>query len=406
MATATMAATEASQSATLPSRQPFRVRTLTAGVTLDDLHDLRSVEAAIATLKRGRARLEAAGYEVQTVRIATSPFSAAMSDGQRGEALRALQSLDALLQAQDVIASIGPCAVKGLQSAELAAWITELLGTTTRIATSVSVASTSSGIDDDCTRAAAEAIVKISRAAPDGAGNFRFAAAACVPAGTPFFPVAWHEGPRSLAVGLESPGVVESAISNAPSRESATLRLRSALNQALMPVERLAEAFAAEEGCAYLGIDTSPAPALDRSIGAALESFMHKPFGSSGTVDACAVVTAALRSLDVKTCGYAGLMLPVVEDLVLAQRAIEGRFGMHDLLLYSSVCGTGLDLVPLPGDTSVETVERIICDTAALSTRWSKPLAARLLLVPGKKAGELVEFADPLLTGARVMDAG
>jgi uncharacterized protein (UPF0210 family) len=90
---------------------------------------------------------------------------------------------------------------------------------------------------------------------------------------------------------------------------------------------------------------------------------------------------------------------------VLARRASEGRFDLRDLLLFSSVCGTGLDVVPIPGDTPVDVVERIIRDTAALASRWDKPLSARLYLVPGKKAGERVEFSNPELTGCRVMSA-
>jgi uncharacterized protein (UPF0210 family) len=114
-------------------------------------------------------------------------------------------------------------------------------------------------------------------------------------------------------------------------------------------------------------------------------------------------VTSALKSLDVRTCGYAGLMLPVLEDPVLARRASEGRYTVSDLLLYSSVCGTGLDVVPIPGDTPAERIARVMRDTATLSTRLAKPLSVRLLPITGKEAGDLVTFDDPLLTSCRVM---
>ena len=76
---------------------------------------------------------------------------------------------------------------------------------------------------------------------------------------------------------------------------------------------------------------------------------------------------------------------------------------MQDLLLYSSVCGTGLDVVPLPGDTPVEVVARIIQDVATLSARLRKPLSARLFLIPGKTAGQVAHFDDPYLTDSAVM---
>jgi uncharacterized protein (UPF0210 family) len=135
---------------------------------------------------------------------------------------------------------------------------------------------------------------------------------------------------------------------------------------------------------------------------------MRQPFGGHGTVDACATVTAAIRTLTVKTCGYAGLMLPVLEDPILARRASEGRFNLRDLLLFSSVCGTGLDVVPIPGDTPVEVLERIVRDTAALAARWTKPLSTRLFLVPGKKAGEMATrtlVLDPLIRRNLILTA-
>ena len=127
------------------------------------------------------------------------------------------------------------------------------------------------------------------------------------------------------------------------------------------------------------------------------------PFGSAATLNACATLTAAIKSLSVKLCGYSGLMLPVLEDPVLAQRASEQRFTVRDLLLYSSVCGTGLDVVPVPASTSEVTLTGLILDVAALSSRLRKPLSVRLLLVPGKEAGEVATFDSPLLTPCKVM---
>ncbi len=97
-------------------------------------------------------------------------------------------------------------------------------------------------------------------------------------------------------------------------------------------------------------------------------------------------------------------MLPVLEDPLLAQRAGEGRFSVRDLLLYSSVCGTGLDVVPIPGDTPVHSIAALLRDVAALSSRLRKPLSARLFLVPGKKVGEIARFTDHvMLTDSVVM---
>jgi uncharacterized protein (UPF0210 family) len=96
-------------------------------------------------------------------------------------------------------------------------------------------------------------------------------------------------------------------------------------------------------------------------------------------------------------------MLPVLEDDVLAARAAEGRYGIRELLLYSSICGTGLDVVPLPGDAPVDAIEGVLLDVAALATRLAKPLSARLLLAPGLRAGDRTAFESRYLTNSRVL---
>jgi uncharacterized protein (UPF0210 family) len=97
-------------------------------------------------------------------------------------------------------------------------------------------------------------------------------------------------------------------------------------------------------------------------------------------------------------------MLPVLEDQVLAQRSGEGLYGLDSLLLYSAVCGTGLDTVPLPGDVSVDELAAILLDVSTLALVADKPLTARLMPIPGKQAGELTDFDFPYFANGRVLD--
>jgi len=248
-------------------------------------------------------------------------------------------------------------------------------------------------------------MLAVAGAVADGKGSFRFAAAANIPAGTPFFPVGWHEGTSSLAIGCESADLVRAAFAGATDVEDGRRRLTESMTAELRAVEKIAAAIAAEERVRYGGIDPSPAPMGAVSIGAALEALSHVPFGDAGTLRACAVVTEVLKSIPVLQCGYAGLMLPVLEDQVLAKRAIEGRYGLRDLLLFSSVCGTGLDVVPIPGDTPIDTLANIILDVAAQSVKLKKPLSARMYLIPGARAGDPVHSGDPMLVDAVVFRA-
>jgi uncharacterized protein (UPF0210 family) len=101
--------------------------------------------------------------------------------------------------------------------------------------------------------------------------------------------------------------------------------------------------------------------------------------------------------------GFSGVMLPVLEDATLARRNAEGAYTLRDLLAFSAVCGTGLDTIPLPGDTAPEQIAGVLAEVAALSAALGKPLTARLLPLPGLRAGEMTQFDDPYLVNTRVM---
>jgi uncharacterized protein (UPF0210 family) len=168
------------------------------------------------------------------------------------------------------------------------------------------------------------------------------------------------------------------------------------------PIIATGQVLASEFGLAFGGIDFSPAPLGGDSIVTAMELAGYGPIGSSGTVAVAAAITSALKSTGLPTCGYSGLMLPVLEDAVLGKRWEEGLINTHQLLLYSAVCGTGLDTLPLPGNTDLEVIARLLLDVAILALRLNKPLSARLFPVPGKYAGERTEFTSPYLTNTLV----
>jgi uncharacterized protein (UPF0210 family) len=384
-------------------RHACRVRTITAGVPLPAGADARSLEQPLAMLARARARFESEGYEVQTLRITTPAIVAATPARDRRALADALVEMDAHAAQHGVRIGIGPLLTDDRLDEGLPDWAAELVSRARLMNCSIAVATPDGGAMPKAAETAARTMQAIARVGSGGLANFRFAAAANVPPGTPFFPVGYHAGAASLGIGLEGAGVIGAAAAGAADSAGALAAVRAALGEVCRDVERIAAAIAAEERVRYGGIDPSPAPGMDRSIGAALEALIGAPFGAGGTLEACAAITGVLKTLEVRTCGYAGLMLPVPEDPRLAQRESEGRFGLNDLLLYSSVCGTGLDCIPLAADTPLESLTRIIRDTAALAAKWRKALSVRAMLVPGKHAGELVSFDDPLLTACRVL---
>ncbi|MBA2683193.1 MAG: DUF711 family protein [Gemmatimonadaceae bacterium] len=396
---------DSSLASSAPASRGVRVRTITAGVAMEHKLDRDAVVRALEMLARAKTRFEAEGYEVQTTRITMPPVIAVLDARARRAALADIAAIDALVASKGAVCSLGPVLIADRADDDLASWSAEMVKATTSTSFSVMVASAAGGVHARAARSAAEVMHAVAGAVPDGKGSFRFAAAANIPAGTPFFPVGWHEGTSSLAIGMESADLVRAAFADATDVEDGRRRLTERMTTELRAVEKIASASAAGEKVRYGGIDPSPAPMGDVSIGAALEALSHVPFGDAGTLRACAVVTEVLKSIPVLQCGYAGLMLPVLEDKVLAKRAIEGRYGLRDLLLFSSVCGTGLDVVPVPGDTSMETLANIILDVAAQSVKLRKPLSVRLYLAPGAKVGDPMHVNDPLLTDAIVFRA-
>lgn len=381
----------------------FQIRTITAGVSLTDLSDTASIESAIQFLLEAREEFKSKGYEVQTLRIATQPLYQYLNGKTYEEALPYLIRLDNLVKKDGLILSIGPIIKDDYPGFDIPDWSVKLINRTETINFSISIADKENGILGNSVHHAASTISAIASETKGGEGNFRFAALANCQPGIPFFPAAYHHGQNSFAIGIESPNILTDVFKKGP-EDKVKENLKVELEKVLKPIETIGMAIAKSKKWMYDGIDTSTAPGLDASIGEAIETLTGQPFGSASTLFACAMITDVLKSLDVKRCGYSGLMLPVIEDKVLAQRASEGRFSVQELLLYSSVSGTGLDVVPLPGETSITTIENLLIDVASLSLKYTdKALSARLFLIPGKKAGEMVTFENPYLTSCKVM---
>jgi uncharacterized protein (UPF0210 family) len=257
--------------------------------------------------------------------------------------------------------------------------------------------------------ACAKAVKQLAQSTPQGFGNLRFAATAHCPPNIPFLPAAYHVGGVArFAIAVQAADVVVEAFSGPGSMSEIEDRLVHALEVATEPVERVARDLAQRHGYPFVGIDLSPAPfpSDEVSIGGALERAGVDHFGAPGTLYVAAMITRAIRRTKICRCGFSGLMLPVLEDSVLARRAGERPTSLHELLLYSAVCGTGLDTVPLPHDISEAELAGAYLDVAALSVALNgKPLTARLLPVPDAVAGDLTTYTFDYFSNTRVLPA-
>ena len=291
----------------------------------------------------------------------------------------------------------------GAGLAEYMAALPEMLLSSENVFGSIQVGDRAAGgINLEAVRASASIIKTLAERTEEGFGNLRFAAAANCPPHVPFYPASYYaedeanRGAPEFGIALEAADVAVRAFSRAKTQEEARADFLAMLVDEGERIAHVCSALGADHGYYFTGLDISmaPYPSPDRSIARALEMLSGAPMGGPGTLAAATFFTGALKEarINLPTVGYSGLMLPALEDQTLADRSAEGLVDMDTLLLLSAVCGLGLDTVPLPGDISEKQIERIILDMAALAIRLDKPLTARLLPVPGKKAGEPAEW--------------
>ncbi|HOU12947.1 MAG TPA: DUF711 family protein [Anaerolineae bacterium] len=380
----------------------MKIRSITVfTAATDPLDSAWFAELGSFSLAARQAYTEA-GFEVQTTRLALDGVPVRLADPVAFAVAAETLARDCGFE----YVALGPAGIEMLPRLPAMFAATHAVFATAHI-----VNPASGAVDGAVARMAARVIHEASRI-EDGFGNLRFAALANVLPGTPFFPAAYHGGGApAFAVATEAADLAV-AVGQAADLAEAHLRLRQAIEAEAARIVQVAERLAAAHGVRFGGIDFSlaPFPTPECSIGAALEGLTGQPLGAAGTLAAAATLADAIGQARFPHIGFCGLMLPVLEDAVLAQRAAEGRLHVGELLQWSAVCGTGLDTVPLPGDASEEALARLLFDVAALSVRLHKPLTARLMPLPGKLAGDTVHFdfaffADggvlPLLGDAR-----
>jgi uncharacterized protein (UPF0210 family) len=384
-------------SATPQSSNP-KVRAITAFVRLDRENYQKQIDDTLAVLGKAKAAFTSSGYEVETVRITTQPLAELVAGMPEAKALAFLRKFDDLSLKENFLPNVGPAMMHDSDDPATMHLLEQALSTLPNIEGSAIIAD-ESGIHWKTIHRTAELVKYVSEHSPRSQGTFNFAATAMLKPLGPFYPGSYHTGAgQQFAIGFEGANVVRDVfVKDKGNADAATSDLTAALTKYAAAADSVGRKVAAETGWTYVGVDPTPAPMGDVSIGAALEAFTGVRFGSSGTLTAARIITAAVKAVPQKQTGYSGLMVPVMEDKVLAQRWAEGTYNIDSLLAYSSVCGTGLDTIPLPGDVSLDQMERIYSDVASLATKWNKPLSARLQPVPGKKAGDRTTFQDPSL---------
>ena len=366
-------------------------------------------------LSMAQAEFEQKGYEVQSARIALRPVFVDLAHWSARELLEYCSYLQQLCKEHEIYyCSIGHIPANTSDSnLRRISLLTDVLTMNPALSASVQIASTAVGLRTDAALPAARVICELAQQTTEGLGNLFFAVSANCPPQTPFFPVAYHDSPDwGFSIGLQSAGLISETLRTVaqecgPGLKSlregtATARLIAALEAVGRPIAELCESWR-EHDIAYYGLDLSPAPHGEESIADAIEQVGLGYFGEAGTVAVAASITAALKGTSLRTCGYCGLMLPPIADAVISERMAEGRLTLDSLLLYSAICGSGPDSIPIPGDTAPERIAHLLLDVGALAVRLRKPLSTKLLPILGKQAGEMTTFSSPYLVNAPIL---
>jgi uncharacterized protein (UPF0210 family) len=388
-----MVATARAQDYTLP-----KVRAITGFIRLDRTRYAQQIADTLSVLRAAKAEFIRQGYEIETLRVVTQPLGQLIGGQSEADALSFLKSLDDLSAKEGFIPNVGPAMLSDADDPHAVRVLEQALSKLPNIEANTIIAG-DDGIHWKVIHETARLVHYVTEHSVHSQGNFSFTATAMLKPYAPFYPGAYFtDEDKRFSIGFQGANVVQEVFARTHGNfDAAVTELTKQLTVHARVAESIGNKIAASSGWTFMGVDPTPAPLGDVSIGAAIETYTGARFGSSGTMTAALIITTAVKAVPVKQIGYAGLMVPVMEDKRLAQRWAEDAYNTDALLAYSAVCGTGLDTVPYPGDISEEQMVRIYGDVASLAWKWKKPLSARLQPVQGKKAGDRTEFEDEYL---------
>lgn len=271
--------------------------------------------------------------------------------------------------------------------------------------TSLPLASVESGINIAALKSSAKIIKNLSE--PDPFNNLRFCVSANVKPNIPFFPAAYHLSEKpGFSLALEMADVIIEVVESFTTFKEIQDNLLMRFNQIYDELTKISIRVGRKFNIDFKGVDLSPAPypIIEKSIGTAIEKLGVEYFGANGTLTAVALINNCIPTDKEHIVGFSGFMQPVLEDYIISKRLSENKFNIDSLLLYSTICGTGLDVVPLPGDITEKELFYILLDLCTISVRLNKPLTARLMPIPGKSAGDDINFNFEYFSPSKVID--
>ncbi|MDT5059903.1 MAG: uncharacterized protein QOH63_362 [Acidobacteriota bacterium] len=420
------------QTVRMTEMEHLDIRTVTLGLSLRDCASEsieRTAERAREKIERTAARLvstvdeigDEVGIRIANKRISITPASMIVEGARsEGDYIALARAIDQAAQSVgvDFIGGYSALVHKGWTRVEsdFLDSIPEALASTERLCSSLNVATTRAGINMDAVRRTGVLIKEMAERTRErgGLACAKFVCFANAVEDNPFMAGAFHgvgEPEAVINVGVSGPGVVNHAVQHAP-RDLPLHEVAEIIKKLSFKLSRAGE-LVGREAARRLGlpfgiIDLSlaPTPTLGDSVADIIEAMGFERAGTHGTTAALALLTDAVKKggamASASVGGMSGAFIPVSEDASMIEAARVGALSLDKLEAWTSVCSVGIDMVAVPGSTSAETIAAIIADEMAIGVMNNKTTAVRIIPVPGKTVGEMVEFGG-LLGSAPIM---
>lgn len=422
--------TEILQTVRMTEMEHLDIRTVTLGLSLRDCAR-DSIAGTSECVREKIART--AGQLVRTVdeigseigirvankRIAVTPVSI-LTEGSTGNPVDLGRAIDDAAGAVgvDFVGGYSALVHKGFtrKEGEFLDSIPEALSSTERLCGSINAATTRAGINMDVVARVGRLIKEAAERTRDrgGLACAKFVCFANAVEDNPFMAGAFHgigEPEAVLNVGVSGPGVVNHAVQHAP-KDLPLHELADIIKKLSFKLARAGE-LVGREAARRLGIpfgiidlSLAPTPVPGDSVANIIEAMGFERAGAHGTTAALALLTDAVKKGGAMASnsvgGMSGAFIPVSEDAGMIEAARVGALTLEKLEAWTSVCSVGIDMVAVPGSTSAETLAAIIADEMAIGVMNNKTTAVRIIPVPGRDVGEMVEFGG-LLGSAPIM---
>ena len=400
------------------------VRTITMGISLlgcisEDgdrmctrIYDHITKEAE-CLVKTGEDLERELGVPIINKRISVTPISLIGGASNLPNYVPIARALDKAAKAVGVnfIGGFSALVSKGYTEGDrkLIASIPEALATTDIVCSSVGIGSTKAGINMDAVAEMGHIVKETARltADRDALGCAKLVIFCNPVEDNPFMAGAFHgvtEGQTTISVGVSGPGVVKHALEAVKGEPFDVVA--ETIKRTAFKITRVGQLVAQEASrrlnkqFGIIDISLAPTPAVGDSVAHVLEEMGLEACGTHGTTAALALLNDAVKKGGLMASshvgGLSGAFIPVSEDKGMIDAVTLGSLSLDKLEAMTCVCSVGLDMIAVPGDTSAATISAIIADEAAIGMINNKTTAVRLIPVPNKTVGDIVEFGGLL----------